>query len=60
VLAEYAEGRERGVIGSPHFFVAGHDWFCPVLEISQTDGVFDVRTSPEQVADFLDACLGGD
>ncbi|MEZ5135151.1 MAG: hypothetical protein R2699_08910 [Acidimicrobiales bacterium] len=37
VADDYAQGRP-GVIGSPHFFVEGADWFCPVLEISQSDG----------------------
>ena len=60
VADDYAQGRARGVIGSPHFFVEGADWFCPVLEISQSDGVFHVETSPEAVATFLDTCLGPD
>ena len=33
VLADWAEGRSRGVIGSPHFFVDGTDFFCPALDI---------------------------
>ena len=34
VEADYAEGRRRGVRGSPHFFLDGDDVFCPSLEIA--------------------------
>ena len=38
VRVDWDEGRERGVIGSPHFFT-GDDgsWFCPGLAISRDD-----------------------
>ena len=29
VLADYEEGKRRGVIGSPHFFAGGESAFCP-------------------------------
>ena len=38
VEAEWAEGRERGVEGSPHFFVDDGSWFCPALRIEQAEG----------------------
>lgn len=34
VEADFAEGRRRGVRGSPHFFLDGDDVFCPSLEIA--------------------------
>ena len=38
VHADWDEGKERGVIGSPHFFTAdGGNWFCPALAISRDD-----------------------
>lgn len=38
VRADWEEGRDRGVIGSPHFFTAdGGNWFCPGLRISRDD-----------------------
>lgn len=38
VHADWAEGRARGVVGSPHFFAEdGGDWFCPSLAISRDD-----------------------
>jgi predicted DsbA family dithiol-disulfide isomerase len=33
VRRSLAEGKERGVDGSPHFFVAGSSAFCPLLDI---------------------------
>lgn len=38
VRADWAEGKERGVIGSPHFFTADEaSWFCPGLDIRRDD-----------------------
>lgn len=38
VQADWAEGRARGVIGSPHFLGEdGGSWFCPSLAISRDD-----------------------
>ena len=34
VEADLADGRRRGVTGSPHFFVAGESYFCPALDIA--------------------------
>lgn len=38
VRADYAAGRERGVVGSPHFFMPDDDWFCPSLDIRRSGG----------------------
>lgn len=35
VVASLAEGRERGVVGSPHFFTADGGYFCPGLAIER-------------------------
>ena len=45
VLDEWHEGRDRGVVGSPHFFVGGEGWFCPVLDIAHDSGGFRIRES---------------
>ena len=38
VRVDWNEGKERGVVGSPHFFTAeGGNWFCPALAISRDD-----------------------
>lgn len=42
VDAEWTEGRQRGVAGSPHFFTDHGDFFCPMLDISQPDGEMKV------------------
>lgn len=34
VEADLADGRRRGVTGSPHFFVDGESYFCPALDIA--------------------------
>lgn len=39
VTADWDAGKERGVVGSPHFFTPdGGSWFCPGLDISR-DGL---------------------
>ena len=54
VLDEWADGRARGVIGSPHFFLDGGDVFCPALDISHTDaGELDIRIDRDGFEDFL-------
>ena len=35
VRADWEDGCRRGVVGSPHFFAAGTDMFCPSLQISK-------------------------
>jgi predicted DsbA family dithiol-disulfide isomerase len=57
VLDDWEEGRERGVIGSPHFFAAGEGWFCPSLDIQRVDGHLSIATDPPAFERFLDACL---
>ncbi len=59
VEAEYAEGRRRGVLGSPHFFTPAGDFFCPALDISRDDGGhLHVRADPEGYDRFLAASFG--
>lgn len=43
VLGDYAEGQRRGVSGSPDFWVDGHEFFCPSLDIGHgADGSLTV------------------
>lgn len=37
VLARLAEGRRRGVQGSPHLFIGGRGLFCPLLDIERDE-----------------------
>lgn len=57
VLTDFAEGRARGVIGSPHFFVEDTSAFCPVLDIKRVDGLLQVRVDQRAYADFIAVCF---
>lgn len=52
VLADYADGRARGVIGSPHFFAGDRSAFCPLLTIRRTETGWDI-TEDTSVLDEL-------
>ncbi|MBS1836447.1 MAG: DsbA family protein [Actinobacteria bacterium] len=58
VLADHAEGVERHVIGSPHFFTPDADFFCPGLAISRgEDGHLQVEPKAEVFDAFLASCF---
>ena len=38
VIADWEEGKRRGVRGSPEFFVKGRGYFCPTLDITRVGG----------------------
>lgn len=56
VRADWDEGRSRGVIGSPHFFLtSGDGFFCPALNVGRDEqGHLRVHADPEGFASFLD------
>jgi len=58
VLADWDEGRRRGVRGSPHFFCGDTDVFCPTLDITKdpVEGLSVVRDIPRLTA-FVEQCL---
>jgi predicted DsbA family dithiol-disulfide isomerase len=58
VLADWREGAERGVKGSPHFFCGDSNVFCPSLQISQ-DGTGHLKVSAnlEVLTTFLTRCF---
>ena len=58
VLDDWQEGRRRGVIGSPQFYVDGQSFFCPTLSISRVDGHLQVTADPEGFTAFVDAAFG--
>ena len=59
VQADWDEGRERGVMGSPHFFTAdGGNWFCPALAISRDDVGNFILAWKEGNAAFVDKVFG--
>jgi hypothetical protein len=57
VLADLSEGRERGVIGSPHFFIGDSGFFCPTLSIRRVDGHMQIDFDPEGFTTFVDRCF---
>lgn len=59
VLADHAEGVERGVIGSPHFFLPGGDgMFCPSLEVGRDEaGHLHVAVETDALERFLERCF---
>ncbi len=57
VLADFAEGQARGVIGSPHFFCGAEGHFCPSLEITSTEGGRRIELQAAELRAFLVACL---
>ncbi len=55
VQADYDGGLERGVKGSPHFFVASDDFFCPALDLGHdADGHLTARFDADMLADFFE------
>jgi 2-hydroxychromene-2-carboxylate isomerase len=56
LLADWAEGRRRGVVGSPHFFVGEDSFFCPSLQIERQDGHRHIRTDPQRFDEFFARC----
>lgn len=57
VFADWREGRERAVIGSPHFFVAGASWFCPALRIAHGADGLDVTIDGPRFDEFVARCF---
>ncbi len=58
VRSDWERGKERGVQGSPHFFVGDTGWFCPSLDISHTGDRFDIRTADATAREFYAAAFG--
>jgi hypothetical protein len=56
VLADWAEGRRRGVVGSPHFFVGDDSFFCPTLQIDRRDGRRYIRIDSKRFDEFFARC----
>jgi predicted DsbA family dithiol-disulfide isomerase len=50
---DWQEGRRRGVIGSPHFFVDDHGFFCPTLAITRVQDHLRITNDPEGFASFV-------
>ncbi len=57
VVADWHRGEARGVVGSPHFFAAGQDFFCPALKIAHDASVLSIGFDAEGLDHFLDIAL---
>jgi predicted DsbA family dithiol-disulfide isomerase len=57
VLRDWHEGQARGVIGSPHFFVGDHSYFCPALHIEHHDGRLRITNDSAGFEDLLERCV---
>jgi len=58
VLADWEEGRSRGVRGSPHFFCGDTDVFCPTLDITKDPvGGLSVVRDVSRLSEFMERCL---
>jgi predicted DsbA family dithiol-disulfide isomerase len=55
--ADLQEGRRRGVVGSPHFFVGDKGFFCPALSIERVDGHLHATLDADGLATFLTAAF---
>lgn len=55
IHADLAEGRRRGVAGSPHFFTPDGDFFCPSLRIEHDDSGYDVSFDAAGFESFIKA-----
>jgi predicted DsbA family dithiol-disulfide isomerase len=56
VEADWAEGRRREVVGSPHFFVGEDGFFCPALDIHRVEGRLSIRADSAAFESFVDQC----
>lgn len=57
VRADWAEGQERGVIGSPHFFVGEAGYFCPTLKIERVEGHLHIAGDQARFDEFVERCV---
>lgn len=53
VLDDYADGRRRGVVGSPHWFRGTGDVFCPALDIARGDVGLIIHENAARLQEFL-------
>ncbi len=60
VIADWHEGQQRGVLGSPHFFCGESNIFCPSLDITENPGRgASIVTDTSRLTEFLNQCFAG-
>jgi predicted DsbA family dithiol-disulfide isomerase len=57
VTDDLADGRRRGVTGSPHFFTAGGDFFCPSIHIEHDAAGYEVSFDSSGFQRFISAAF---
>jgi 2-hydroxychromene-2-carboxylate isomerase len=58
VLADWEEGKTRGVVGSPHFFHGTVGTFCPSLQMSRSPETgLTIHTDSTRLQEFLQQCF---
>lgn len=57
VERDHADGRRRGVLGSPHFFVDGDPYFCPTLDIERRGDHLRIEIDERRLDEFIDRAL---
>ncbi len=60
VIADWRDGEHRGVVGSPHFFAAEGNWFCPSLTITHSGSGLRMADNRDGFDRFAAMCLDGD
>lgn len=59
ITKDWDEGRQRGVVGSPHFFTPdGGAVFCPSLDIHKDGGHLAVHFDEDAFAQLITSCFG--
>jgi predicted DsbA family dithiol-disulfide isomerase len=57
IRKDLTDGQARGVVGSPHFFVGAHSFFCPSLKVARTNDQLDVTFDHHSFASFVETCF---
>lgn len=58
VEADWAAGRAREVVGSPHFFLGDGSFFCPALHIERRGDHLHIAVDEGPFREFLAAAFG--
>lgn len=58
VEADWAAGRAREVVGSPHFFLGDGSFFCPALHIERQGDHLHIAVDEAPFREFLAAAFG--
>ncbi len=59
VQADYDVGKNRGVQGSPTFFVDGESWFCPTLNITKVGDSLEIEFDGDAFDAFVASVFSG-